>query len=209
MSVLTSIISCAPVHTVASSFLRCTHRCRAEEISMEHGERRFQQPRGLGCHDAEYRWFFSFKWKILILKWRFKNCNDLQRRMLRPKLTCGRNRDGSVIYCYLLAWRRYPFPWTRHGATPEDWSPAPNTLQNSSDWQITGRCADFPAVLLEGSFGSCSFTGLKAKSLPSSIVGCNWASSVASNAEILYREFFTASCCSLGIRAVRTKWKRE
>ena len=136
-------------------------------------------------------------------KWSFKNCNDLQRRMLRPKPR-GRNRDGSVVYCYLLARRWYPSAWARHGATPRGLIPAPNTLPSSSDRQIAGQWADFPAVLLAGSLGSRLLTGLKATSLPSPAVGCNWPSSLASNTEIPYGEFFAASCCSLGIRAPRT-----
>lgn len=60
-----------------------------------------------------------------------KNCSDLQRRMLRPRLARGRSGDGGVVYCSLLAWRWYPSPWARHGATPRDWSLLPTPCRTA------------------------------------------------------------------------------
>lgn len=74
--------------------------------------------------------------------------------------------------------------------------PGAGTVPPPGDGSLLRTCW-FPAVSLEGSVTSCSFTGLKAKSLPSPVAGCNWASSLAPNTEIPYGEFF----CSLSLQS--------
>lgn len=126
MSVLTSIISFAPVHIAASPFSAHTD-LTWKIFPWSTGKSGSCRPRGSVVMMRSIAGFSPFSENLINfirclvsdrrVKWRFKNGDDLQRRMLRPKLTRGRIGDGSGVYCCLLTWR-----W--HGAAPRRRTPA-------------------------------------------------------------------------------------